>query len=1022
MNDIKIVEFDYKYAESLADMWSKSGDSWGGESVIHTAESVMEEEKNAGNIHSFLALHNNDVVGYCSFSNYKEDEGASYIPLLNVRPDYHGKGVGKKLVLTCVAAAINSKWPRLDLYTWQGNEKAVPLYKKCGFFWEKYDEYTHLMNFLPYVKKTEAVAQYFNTIDWYKDSTREIKVESDGNIEGDFHFYKYSWQKNDLMLSMEFERKGRGLTCIETNDYLVKVRLAEQKLVFGKEYDITYELVNKSGKPLNIKIKGVDNKNIKYSADLSFSIKNKQQVVSKFFIEPIKHVQQALKTHPCVTSIININGKESVFKIGVNPKRPIEIEVANANQVKQLNKENKCYINLENNFNEDIEINFSLKDTDNVSFINAQQVVKLNAKQKKSLLVNCIVKKYSFYNEDFEVNIKTQDNNINYLANCKTVFRGYSGVFHGESDKAYELYNGAFCARLMKANNATNISKLATNSTYELSAAIPRLGKPYYNEFKSKKPIKVEFITKSTSEIIKATFKSEKFANVIMHYYIELFQDGIIKLYCDLENKSSIKDLYVTQDCKFLLIDAYLPYNGEVINSKNFEGILLKQWDINKFSENWVFNNTKVKAGLSWHDSCNVSFDNIVVMIESKVNSSYTTRTKPIIYTMDSFNSWQQFRSYLGYENPLSSSDVSDSFMCKINNNNPFITDKIILECEQHKKLAIEGKLSVSSKYNCFTQSNSCTEFKFNNNKAVVNKSIVKKPELDILSLDFSLNFKKMQQEKLLFFKNNTPVKQLKHNKGDNTVYEVSNEHIVIKSSPEYAPGIYSIIYKGKEWFNNSFPTPSIKGWWNYWTGGTSMLPGNISYASVHNEQKSAGFIEVTDIFGNVWSGVKTCLEITEHDKYKGLTITEYYLLLSGIPIVCSFAVINQNAGKYFSKLNMVQKSFIQQADIANNSIIYTDNGQKAEFSCGNLQYEIQLKNILQFKSKTTDYSLYRVINTEDLHWFSNTNLVSYSTNYSSHSVNDGETFTTKPQFMLFSKENLTEDMLNDLNKLKFKI
>ncbi len=130
MNEIKIVKYEHAYAEALADMWNKSGENWGGEEVIRTAEDVKTENESMGNICAFLALDGEEIVGYCSFSEYKHDEGASYIPLLNVRPDCIGKKIGKRLVLECVNRAMGEKWPRLDLYTWQGNDKAVPLYKK----------------------------------------------------------------------------------------------------------------------------------------------------------------------------------------------------------------------------------------------------------------------------------------------------------------------------------------------------------------------------------------------------------------------------------------------------------------------------------------------------------------------------------------------------------------------------------------------------------------------------------------------------------------------------------------------------------------------------------------------------------------------------------------------------------------------------------------------------------------------------------------------------------------------------
>ena len=101
--------------------------------MVETEESVIRNLEGSENLKTWVALDGDEVVGYCSFSEYKEDRGASYIPLLNVRPDYHGKKVGKLLVLRTVEEACRHPWPRLDLYTWPGNGRP---YKKCGFFWE----------------------------------------------------------------------------------------------------------------------------------------------------------------------------------------------------------------------------------------------------------------------------------------------------------------------------------------------------------------------------------------------------------------------------------------------------------------------------------------------------------------------------------------------------------------------------------------------------------------------------------------------------------------------------------------------------------------------------------------------------------------------------------------------------------------------------------------------------------------------------------------------------------------------
>jgi len=153
---IRIVEYDPSYAGALAEMWNRSNESWGGGGTLRTEDTVRREMESSSNLHVFLAVDGKEVVGFCSFAHYRQDEGALYVPLLNVRPDYHGYKVGRNLILHAVRKTVEAGWPRLDLFTWGGNTKAVPMYKKCGFFWEKNEDYVHLMNFIPTVLQTEA--------------------------------------------------------------------------------------------------------------------------------------------------------------------------------------------------------------------------------------------------------------------------------------------------------------------------------------------------------------------------------------------------------------------------------------------------------------------------------------------------------------------------------------------------------------------------------------------------------------------------------------------------------------------------------------------------------------------------------------------------------------------------------------------------------------------------------------------------------------------------------------------------
>ena len=123
------------------------------------------------------------------------------------------------------------------------------------------------MNFIPTVLQTEALAPYFEVLDWYTDSTRELVIEPDGRRERGFDFFDYTWKKGDISLRAEFEKSGRGLTALDTPDYVISTEIDDHDLVFGTTYKVRYRIKNCSSSEQKFEIKGQDNKNIRFALD-----------------------------------------------------------------------------------------------------------------------------------------------------------------------------------------------------------------------------------------------------------------------------------------------------------------------------------------------------------------------------------------------------------------------------------------------------------------------------------------------------------------------------------------------------------------------------------------------------------------------------------------------------------------------------------------------------------------------------------------------------------------------------------
>ena len=145
-DDIKIVEYDSKYAKGMSDiilsnLYEINIKDYGKEVIDRIARHFTEEEikKNfVERVKCFVALQNDKVVGTASLENIKsmygievEDTTDKYL-ILTVFIDIncHGKGIGKKLI------------KRIEEYSLKINAKeliipssihGVDFYKKLGY-------------------------------------------------------------------------------------------------------------------------------------------------------------------------------------------------------------------------------------------------------------------------------------------------------------------------------------------------------------------------------------------------------------------------------------------------------------------------------------------------------------------------------------------------------------------------------------------------------------------------------------------------------------------------------------------------------------------------------------------------------------------------------------------------------------------------------------------------------------------------------------------------------------------------
>jgi len=244
MSNIRYEIYTKLHAEPVARMWSESRDGWPpgffGASEF-TAGSIEMEENSSGKLFTVLGIEGERVVGYCRTTPYGGEPDAAYVALINVVPDLHGKKIGKNLLLDAVRRTAEDGYYRIDLHTWPANLKAMPLYKKTGFFWVP-DSMVYMQNYMPFLLGRSEFKDFLGENDWYDCFIRELEVEPDEQktVTGR-EIFNYLFTIDDRHFKAEFDRRGRILSSIETPGLFASIKREGTKFFFGTPVRIRVE-------------------------------------------------------------------------------------------------------------------------------------------------------------------------------------------------------------------------------------------------------------------------------------------------------------------------------------------------------------------------------------------------------------------------------------------------------------------------------------------------------------------------------------------------------------------------------------------------------------------------------------------------------------------------------------------------------------------------------------------------------------------------------------------------------------
>jgi GNAT superfamily N-acetyltransferase len=256
---IRIVKFQNEDAQKLAELFNSFdreglwGEGEGGftKGIPFTAERVLSTfPAGVKNICILISTYKGMFTGVCSLHPHSEDVEAAYIGVFGVHPDYLGKGHGKALILKAVKITADNGLTRVDLNTWAGNMRAVPLYKKSGMFWVP-ETSVYMQDFVPGIVNFPLAREFFKGHDWYSSQVRKLELVPDEFKLDGMEVYPYEFAEGKDHLKVWVDRHGRSIMGIERifNDKRLKIvcSLNDHKVIAGVEHELIMEIVNGTG-------------------------------------------------------------------------------------------------------------------------------------------------------------------------------------------------------------------------------------------------------------------------------------------------------------------------------------------------------------------------------------------------------------------------------------------------------------------------------------------------------------------------------------------------------------------------------------------------------------------------------------------------------------------------------------------------------------------------------------------------------------------------------------------------------
>lgn len=900
MLQTRTVEYDSRYAKAIADLWNRSSEVWNG-TVFNSSEAkVLLEESSVAYLNLYLVTIGDLVIGYAKLANYSEEKGVAYIELLTVDPQYHGKGIGRQLVQKCVLRAAELGYERIDLFTWAGNTKAVPLYKKCGFFWEKMEtQATHLMNFIPGLLNNELLKPYFEYFDWYADNVRLLETKPDGRELNGFDLYDYVWEKDGKRLEISFERRGRGIVSVRTDDFAVNTQVDNAKPVFGLSYPVVYHLENFTDTPVEVSLQGEDDEIIHHNYSHTRMLSGVMDCGADFYITALNKSLTEWERCPSLVTKLRIGNGELTLKTGLKVQYPLSANLRRESNLMVPGREEQMYLNVHNHFPVACQYHVELTQDEHIQFLQSSFDFTLQAGEKSNLPFRIVAKEACIYDAKLKVSaIPENGSKLDFVTDCHdTIYIMGQKAGKNLKDIVY-LINSQFYLYFTKAGNGSR-NWCGYSSIYGMhfSIAPPQIGLPYTEEFETEDPY--EILIEETGSDIQLIVKLRSAKNHELDFAL------VYRLGCSGQMDicfrvyslpTSAEDMFAKLKINFPTKGLAFEHKGKIMQiEKDLIDADIGSFPPDLIDGNWLFTgNDDSAGGIIWPRSVKARNDHYRLAWEvnlSEVQRKGISDSEPISLYLDVFKNAAQVRNMA--DKRISREPLQPSLELVVNEGNPCISGLYGVKLVQHLDDNLVGNFVLETATD--NGDHHTTHVTAEEELKSVSWDQLSQPKeaLELVSCRAEFHATTVTRRQLVL-----------HSRGEITystdacLLTADNDCLQISAATDAKfPGLVSLKYKGDEWLDSAYPAYAPKSFFNPYPGGLGIKAEQINRIALAEETHIVNKVGKVDQFGNLWEGLAIECTITLFEPLKGVSYKQYYLMRPGVPVVIILTEVLGNPG-----------------------------------------------------------------------------------------------------------------------------